>query len=81
MYQKFPGGPVVRTQNFNCRGPGSIPGRGTEIPLATRSDKKQTNKKQTTTKNPMYRGIGITCKNKMQQQYKDQGGKNGTVAK
>ena len=27
----FPGGPVVRTPRFHCRGPGSIPGRGTEI--------------------------------------------------
>ena len=30
----FPGGLVVRIQHFHCHGPGSIPGRGTEIPQA-----------------------------------------------
>ena len=28
---EFPGGPVVRTWNFHCWGPGSIPGPGTKI--------------------------------------------------
>ena len=28
----FPGGPVVKTLCFQCRGLGSIPGRGTEDP-------------------------------------------------
>ena len=27
----FPGGPVVKTLRFHCRGAGSIPGRGTKI--------------------------------------------------
>ena len=31
---EFPGGPVVRIPGFHCQGPGSIPGRGTEIPQA-----------------------------------------------
>ena len=29
--REFPGGLVVRIRRFHCRGPGSIPGRGTEI--------------------------------------------------
>ena len=29
---EFPGGLVVRIPGFHCRGPGSIPGRGIEIP-------------------------------------------------
>ena len=37
----FPGGPVVRTLCFHCRGTVSIPGRGTKIPRgAQRSQKK-----------------------------------------
>ena len=28
---EFPGGPVVRTRRFHCRGPGAIPGQGTKI--------------------------------------------------
>ena len=32
---ELPGGPVVRTQHFHCRGPGSIPGRRTKILQAT----------------------------------------------
>ena len=31
---EFPGSPVVKTQHFHCRGPGSIPGLGTKIPQA-----------------------------------------------
>ena len=30
----FPGGPVVKTLSFQCRGTGSIPGPGTQIPHA-----------------------------------------------
>ena len=33
----FPGSPVVRTRRFHCRGPGSIPGQGTNIPQAKQS--------------------------------------------
>ena len=32
--REFPGGPVVRTRRFHCRGPGSIPGQGTKIPTS-----------------------------------------------
>ena len=32
--REFPGGPVVRTWNFHCRGLGSIPAWGTKIPQA-----------------------------------------------
>ena len=28
----FPGGPVVKTPHFHCRGAGSIPGRGAKVP-------------------------------------------------
>ena len=42
---EFPGGPVVRTRHFHCRGLGSIPGQGTEIPQAVqRGQKNQKNK-------------------------------------
>ena len=39
----FPGGPVVKTPHFHCRGTGSIPGWGTKIP---RGLKKIKNKKK-----------------------------------
>ena len=29
MAREFPGGPVVKTQPFHCKGLGSVPGRGT----------------------------------------------------
>ena len=39
---EFPGGLVVRIPGFACQGPGSIPGRGTEIPQAAwRGQKKK----------------------------------------
>ena len=31
-HQEFPGGPVVRTPLFHCKGVGLIPGWGTKIP-------------------------------------------------
>ena len=31
-FRDFPGGPVVKTPHFHCRGMGSIPGWGTNIP-------------------------------------------------
>ena len=31
FYGEFPGGLVVRILGFHCCGPGSVPGRGTEI--------------------------------------------------
>ena len=37
----FPGGPVVRTQRFQCHGPGSIPGWGTKIPQAVQNGQKK----------------------------------------
>ena len=40
-YREFPGGPVVRTQPFHCRDPGSIPGWGTKILQATCQRKKK----------------------------------------
>ena len=30
-YWAFPGGPVVKTLCFQCRGAGSIPGQGTKL--------------------------------------------------
>ena len=41
--REFPGSPVVRTQDFHCRGPqfySSIPGGGTKIPQAMRCSQK-----------------------------------------
>ena len=36
MQIHFPGGPIVKTPNFHCRGAqGSIPCQGTKIPQAT----------------------------------------------
>ena len=34
--REFSGGLVVRIWRFHCRGPGSVPGRGIEIPQAIR---------------------------------------------
>ena len=37
----FPGGPVVKTLCFQCRGLGWIPGRGTKIPHAVQRGQKK----------------------------------------
>ena len=42
----FPGGPVVKTLHFHCRGKGSIPGWGTKIPHATPHGQKKERKKK-----------------------------------
>ena len=31
QWERLPGGPVVKTAHFNCRGMGSIPGEGTKL--------------------------------------------------
>ena len=36
----FPGGPVVKTLRFQCRGMGSIPGQGTKIPHSVQCSQK-----------------------------------------
>ena len=41
----FPGGPVVKTLSFQCRGIGLIPGPGTKIPHAVQDSKKKKKKK------------------------------------
>ena len=42
VYWEFPGGPVVRTQRSDCRGPGAILGWGTKIlQAAPRTQKKK----------------------------------------
>ena len=43
---EFPGGPVVRTLHFHCRGPGFNPGWGTKIPQAVRHGQKKQKQKQ-----------------------------------
>ena len=46
---EFLGGLVVRIWCFHCRGPGSIPDRGTEIPqamLRSQKEKKLANRTQ-----------------------------------
>ena len=37
---EFPGGLVVRIQHFNCRGPSSVPGWGTETLHTAQGGKK-----------------------------------------
>lgn len=37
----FPGGPVVRTQDFHCRGRASIPGQESEVSKATQPKKRK----------------------------------------
>ena len=44
--RKFPGSPVVRTQHFHCRGPGSILGQGIKILQATHGMAKKERKKE-----------------------------------
>ena len=39
-FGELPGGPVVRTRRFHCRGAGSIPGLGTKIPQAVQRVQK-----------------------------------------
>ena len=41
IYWEFPGGQVVRTWGFPCRGPGSIPDWETKIPQATQHGQKK----------------------------------------
>ena len=41
IFREFLGSPVVRTQHFHCRGPGSIPGWGTRIPQSHSSAGKK----------------------------------------
>ena len=43
--REFPGSPVVRILGLHCRGLGSIPGQGTEIPQTTRCGQKKKEKK------------------------------------
>ena len=43
---EFPGGPVVRTQCFHCRGLGSASGWGTKIPQASQRGQKKKKKKK-----------------------------------
>ena len=43
---EFPGSPVVRTQHFHCRGPGSILGQGIKILQATHGMAKKERKKE-----------------------------------
>lgn len=38
---EFPGSPVIKTLHFHCRGPGTIPGRGTKISKASRHGQKK----------------------------------------
>ena len=41
IYREFPGGLAVRIPGFHCHGPGSIPGRGTEIQQAMQHSQKK----------------------------------------
>lgn len=40
--REFPGGTAVRTEHFQCQGPGSVPGQGTKTPRAVKHNQKQT---------------------------------------
>ena len=53
LKKEFPGGLVVRMQHFHCRGLGSIPGWGTEIPQATQHSQNKNKKKKKQTKSPI----------------------------
>ena len=44
IYWEFPGGPVVRTQRFQCQGQGSNPGWGTKILQAMWNNQKKKKK-------------------------------------
>ena len=46
LSREFPGGLVVRILGFHCRGLGSVPGWGTEIPQATQHSQKKKRKKK-----------------------------------
>ena len=46
--REFPGGLVVKTRHFHCRGSGSIPDQGTKIPQATWHNKKKKPQSKTT---------------------------------
>ena len=37
----FPGGPVVKTSRFHCKGHGFIPAQGTKIPHSTQHSQKK----------------------------------------
>ena len=43
---EFPGGLVIRTLGFHCRGRGSIPGLGTEIPASHAAQQNKQTKQQ-----------------------------------
>ena len=42
----FPGGLTVKILGFHCHGPGSIPGRGTEMSCSAAKKEKKKQKKQ-----------------------------------
>ena len=44
--REFPGGPVVSTQHFHCKGMGSISGWGTEIPHASQYSQENEERKR-----------------------------------
>ena len=48
---EFPGGPVVRTRLFHCRGPHLIPGPGSKIPQAAQRGQKKKKKRERIKKN------------------------------
>ena len=53
----IPGGPVVRTQHFHCRGLRVIPGKGTKITQALQHGRKKKKKK----KERKNIGIQLAC--------------------
>ena len=57
--RECPGGLMVRIQHFYCRGPGSIPGWGTEIPQAMRHAKILKIKKKKKKKKNQVEMLGV----------------------
>ena len=41
LHGNLPGGPVVKTPHFHCRGLGFDPGQGTKIPQAAQGGQKK----------------------------------------
>ena len=58
----FPGGPVVKTLHFHCRGQGSIPGWGTKIPHDTVAWPKQKQKTHRNSPNWLIAKLHLTIK-------------------
>ena len=60
--REFPGGLQVKIPGFHCRGPGSIPGWGIEIPQATWHGQKTNKQISKQTKTEFHFGKKVLAK-------------------